>query len=232
MRRLAVDPGSARIGLSRSDEEGRVAFPLTTLHGLRGEAAVQAVAEHARSSAVGEVVVGLPLRLSGQEGMAARRARRFAAALERVLGGVPVVLWDERLTTVAATRALREAGLRAREQRQVVDQTAATLLLQSYLDARGRDAWAEATTTTTGARPGRAAGGACRRPDAPPAPEDEAGEATDVAPAAVGPLEPEPAPGMTADPDPRSAGRVPGDGPAGRRRRRRGRGPGRGGASW
>ena len=79
--------------------------------------------------------MGLPLRLSGEEGPEARRARRLAQALERK-AKLRVVLWDERLTTSAAERELRGAGLRGEKKKAVLDQVAATLLLQSYLDAQ------------------------------------------------------------------------------------------------
>ena len=83
------------------------------------------------------MVVGLPLLLSGQEGDAARGARQFAARLENRLRGVPVSLWDERLTTVEAERTLVNGDVRRHKRRQKVDALAASLILQGYLDARG-----------------------------------------------------------------------------------------------
>lgn len=135
MRVLAVDPGSRRIGLALSDEEGSIALPLETVE-RRGEAAaVRRIAEVVRERGAREIVVGLPLELDGTEGPAARRARLFAGAIEREVE-VPVVLWDERLTTVSAERALRESGVRGAKRRRVVDQVAATVLLSGYLEAR------------------------------------------------------------------------------------------------
>ncbi len=146
MRVLAVDPGSRRIGLALSDEEGAVALPLATIERAGEADAARRVAEAARERDAGAVVVGLPLEMDGTEGPAARRARRFADAVAQAVD-VPVVLWDERLTTVQAERALQEAGVRGRARRRVVDQAAATVLLQSYLDARSRrrdeDTWDE-----------------------------------------------------------------------------------------
>ena len=147
MRILGVDPGSRRIGLALSDEEGRVALPLDTISRSGEEAAARAVGDRARDEGATEIVMGLPLEMDGTEGAAAKRARRFAGAVERA-SGLSVVMWDERLTTVAAENALRTAGVRGKAARSVVDRTAAAVLLQSYLDARSRrrdegDTWEE-----------------------------------------------------------------------------------------
>lgn len=130
-RRLGVDVGSVRVGVALSDPDGLLATPLVTLPRADGSAAALAalVAEH---GAVG-VVVGLPRTLAGREGAAAEAARAFATELEQVLD-VPVELSDERLTTVVATRQLRESGRRGRRQRAVVDQVAAVGILQGWLD--------------------------------------------------------------------------------------------------
>ncbi len=130
-RRLGVDVGSVRVGVALSDPDGLIATPLVTLARADGSAAAVAalVAEH---GAVG-VVVGLPRTLAGREGPAAEAARAFAVELEQVLD-VPVELSDERLTTVVATRQLRESGRRGRRQRAVVDQVAAVGILQGWLD--------------------------------------------------------------------------------------------------
>jgi putative Holliday junction resolvase len=138
-RRLGIDVGAVRVGVALSDPDGVLATPLTTVardvavgSDLRTIAGL--VAEH---EAV-EVVVGLPRTLAGREGRAAEAAREFAEALERALD-VPVVLADERLTTVVATRQLRARGMKGRKQRAVVDQAAAVAILQGWLDAhRGR----------------------------------------------------------------------------------------------
>lgn len=135
MRVLAVDPGSRRIGLALSDEAGAVALPLQTVERRSEEAAVRRIAEVAREQGAGEIVVGLPLELDGTEGPAARRARRFAEAVRRE-AEVPVVMWDERLTTLMAERALRDTGVCGSKRRRVVDQAAATVLLSGYLEAR------------------------------------------------------------------------------------------------
>ncbi len=142
MRRLGVDPGSRRIGLSLSDEDGRIAMPHSTVERRGAADAARRVAEVVQETGAGEVVMGLPLRLDGTKGDAARRARSLGEAIAS-RSDVPVVYWDERLTTVQAERALREADVRGAARRQVVDQAAATVLLQSYLDAKTERTWSE-----------------------------------------------------------------------------------------
>lgn len=129
--RLGLDPGQARIGVSVCDSEGRLAVPLETVAAGRGmwERLCALVAEHRPL----EVVVGLPLLLSGREGAAAEAARQFAGALAGRVD-VPVRLVDERLSTVEAERSLRGAGRSARSSRPVVDQAAAAVVLQAALD--------------------------------------------------------------------------------------------------
>jgi len=136
-RILGVDPGARRIGLALDDEaSGAMALPHGVVErGMDDQAAAKKVKDALGELELSVAVVGLPLRLDGTEGTAARRARRFGVALEAALG-VPVEYWDERLTTVAAERTLREMGVRGQKQRRVVDETAAAILLQGYLDAR------------------------------------------------------------------------------------------------
>jgi len=140
-RIVGIDPGAARIGIAISDEEGVIAFPRDTVSARGGDdEAARRVCEALVEEELSLAVVGLPLRLDGTEGEAARRARAFGTALSKALG-VAVVYWDERLTTVAAERSLREMGRRGRKQREVVDQSAAALLLQGYLDAKSGGKW-------------------------------------------------------------------------------------------
>ncbi len=135
MRILGIDHGQKRVGIALSDDEGRIAHPHSTIARRDADALILAVAELVREHEVEEIVVGLPLCLDGSEGASARRARRFA---ERVQSATAknVVLWDERMTSVAAQRTLTEAGVRQKAQRGIVDRVAAALLLQSYLDAQ------------------------------------------------------------------------------------------------
>ena len=134
MRLLGVDPGARRIGLALSDPDGLIATPLSTLSAANPLLAARLVAAEAIRLQVEKIVLGLPLHLDGREGDAARRSRLMAERL-RALTALPVVLWDERLTTVAADRALREGRVRGKKRKMLVDQVAAALLLQSYLDA-------------------------------------------------------------------------------------------------
>ena len=132
-RVLGLDLGDVRIGVAISDERGRVAVPLGTVH-VGAPHDLKAIARLAAENQVTLLVVGLPLSMSGRAGPRADAARAFAQALEGVLG-LPVVLHDERLSTVEAERALRAAGARGGRVRRAADRSAATVILQSYLDA-------------------------------------------------------------------------------------------------
>lgn len=135
MRVLGIDPGARRVGVAVSDEDGMFASPHATLQ-VKSQAGVASeIGRLARELVAERIVIGLPLQLDGREGEAARRARALAALIEQH-AQLPIVLWDERLTTRAAERALREGQVRGKDQRALVDQVAAALLLQSYLDAQ------------------------------------------------------------------------------------------------
>jgi putative Holliday junction resolvase len=130
--RLGVDPGRVRIGVAVCDQDGLLAVPLDTV--ATGREQWRTLVELAVDAGAVEIVVGLPLLLSGGEGAAAEEARAFARQLaER--SGLPVRLVDERLSTVEASRSLRDAGRSARTSRAVVDQAAAVVVLQAALDA-------------------------------------------------------------------------------------------------
>lgn len=143
MRILGVDPGDRRIGLALSDDEGVIALPHRTL-AADPSAAVNAknIAEIATEQGCEMIVIGLPLRLDGSEGNAARKTHVLAKKL-RACTEVPLVLWDERLTTAQAQRALRSGNMGAKKERSVIDQAAATLLLQSYLDSKAEPRWTD-----------------------------------------------------------------------------------------
>jgi putative pre-16S rRNA nuclease len=134
-RVLALDLGQSRIGVAISDPDRRVAVPIGTIH-TGAPADVKAIVAIVREQGVAEIVVGHPISLSGRKGEAAYHAERFAQALRDFLQ-LPVVLRDERFTTVQAERQLSQAGVRGRTRREVVDQTAATIILQDYLDSLG-----------------------------------------------------------------------------------------------
>jgi putative Holliday junction resolvase len=135
VRILAIDFGRKRLGLALSDPSWTVASPLPPL-ARKGQEWWAELLELLQRSEVGEVVVGLPLNMDGTDGAAAEICRRFAQQLgERC--GLPVVLLDERLSSVAASATLREGGLSERQQRGRLDSVAASLLLQVHLQRRG-----------------------------------------------------------------------------------------------
>jgi putative Holliday junction resolvase len=135
---LAVDPGQVRTGVAATDPGQILASPVRTLAAAES---VSGVVEEATARETVAVVVGLPLSLSGDEGTAAVRARSYAGRLATALDAVvPVAVYlvDERLTTVSAAAALRSAGRDSRSARRVVDQAAATALLQGVVDAAAK----------------------------------------------------------------------------------------------
>jgi putative Holliday junction resolvase len=131
--RLAIDFGSARIGVARCDPDGLLASPLATV--ARGHGDLDKLAALAGEQGAVEVIVGLPTGLSGRPGTAAAQARSFAVALAARLAPLPVRLVDERFTTVLAHDALRQGGRGSRQRRTQVDKAAAALILQGALDA-------------------------------------------------------------------------------------------------
>lgn len=135
-RRLGVDVGTVRIGVAVSDPDGILATPVETIRRDRGGKHLRRLATLAGELGVVEVVVGLPRTLADRVSASARDALDLADALRGRIAPVPVRLADERLTTVSATRSLRAAGVRAREQRAVIDQAAAVAILQGWLDQR------------------------------------------------------------------------------------------------
>jgi putative Holliday junction resolvase len=135
-RRLGVDVGSVRIGVAASDPDGILATPVETVRRERTGRHLQRLSKLVAEYAAVEVVVGLPRTLADRTGPAAQDAIEVADLLAQRISPIPVRLADERLTTVTAQRSLREAGVRAKSQRAVVDQAAAVAILQSWLDQR------------------------------------------------------------------------------------------------
>ena len=133
MRILAIDHGTKRVGLALSDETGTIAQPLQFLPAEPAAKLLELLKTCVAERNAQEVVVGIPRNMNGTYGPAAEKARAFVAALQEVLT-VPIVMWDERLTTVQAHRVLIETGMRREKRKERVDQTAAAILLQSYLD--------------------------------------------------------------------------------------------------
>jgi putative Holliday junction resolvase len=130
---LALDFGRARIGAAITDELQLLAHPFETIPG--NKQAVSRIAEIVREKKIDHVVAGIPRQMNGQIGAAATEALQFVEKLRAILP-CPVVTWDERLTTVAAHRGLRDAGKKTRDTRSYVDQVAAQMILQNYLDWR------------------------------------------------------------------------------------------------
>jgi putative holliday junction resolvase len=135
-RRLGIDVGSVRIGVAVSDPDGILATPVETVRRDRTGKHLRRLAALAVEFEAVEVVVGLPRTLADRTGPSAQDATGLAEALAARLAPTPVRLADERLTTVSAQRSLRSAGVRAKDQRAVIDQAAAVEILQGWLDQR------------------------------------------------------------------------------------------------
>ena len=135
-RRLGVDVGTVRIGVASSDPDGILATPVETVRRDRSDKHLRRLAQLADELEAVEVVVGLPRTLADRTGPSARDAIELAEQLARRIAPTPVRLSDERLTTVSAQRSLRDAGIRAKGQRAMIDQAAAVGILQNWLDQR------------------------------------------------------------------------------------------------
>lgn len=132
---LAIDWGRATLGLAVSDELGITAQGLTSLPRVNERRDIEAIAAYVRDLGIEAIVVGLPKNMDGSLGPSAEAAQDFARLLHDGLN-IPVHLWDERLTSMAAERALVSAGMRRRSRRAVLDRVAATMILQGFLDRR------------------------------------------------------------------------------------------------
>ncbi|MCW2558300.1 MAG: yrrK [Mycobacterium sp.] len=135
-RRLGIDVGTVRIGVASSDPDGILATPVETVRRDRTDKHVRRLARLVTEMDVVEVVVGLPRTLAERTGPSAVDAIAVADALAVRIAPIPVRLADERLTTVTAQRELREAGIKAKGQRAMIDQAAAVGILQTWLDQR------------------------------------------------------------------------------------------------
>lgn len=134
-RALGIDHGDARIGLAVSDELGMLAHPLETIHLREVADPVARIAEIVARDKIGQIVLGMPRNMDGSYGSASEKVRAFAEKLKAATP-CPVKLWDERLTSVAAQRSLHEAGRTVKNSREVIDQVAAQMILQGWLDAQ------------------------------------------------------------------------------------------------
>lgn len=135
-RRIGVDVGTVRIGVATCDPDGILATPVETLRRDRSDKHLRRLRRLVEEYAAVEVIVGLPRTLADRAGTSALDAIEVADRLAERIAPVPVRLADERLTTVTAQRSLREAGVRAKGQRSIVDQAAAVAILQGWLDQR------------------------------------------------------------------------------------------------
>jgi putative Holliday junction resolvase len=133
-RTMGIDLGDKRVGVAVSDELGITAQGVATIQRAGLNALIDAIGELVREKEVTRIVVGLPLNMNGSEGPRAEGARAFATRVEEALG-IPCALWDERLTTRAAERVLIEGEVSRKKRRAVIDQLAAQLILQGFLDS-------------------------------------------------------------------------------------------------
>jgi putative Holliday junction resolvase len=139
MRILAVDHGEKRIGLAISDPTGTIANPLTVVQHVSRAVDAAQVASIAAENDAGLIVIGQSFDEDGQPNLSGRRAARFATAL-REQTNLPVELWDESFSTQAARNARLQMGVSRKQRSGHLDEIAATVILQSYLDERSRDA--------------------------------------------------------------------------------------------
>jgi putative Holliday junction resolvase len=137
MRILGLDVGTMRIGIAISDELGWTAQGITTLHRRNGEGDLREIGNIARQYGVEKIVVGLPRNMDGSLGPQAQMAIGFVQELREILD-VPIITWDERLSTIEATKMLIRADLSRKKRKRKVDMTAAIIILQSYLDSLAR----------------------------------------------------------------------------------------------
>jgi putative holliday junction resolvase len=134
-RILALDIGKRRIGIAVSDPLGFVARPVQTLHAVSLNVDVAYIAQLAKELEAELIVLGDPIHMNGDPSTMSGRARKYGSMLAEQ-SGLPVVYWDERLTTVEAQRILQDSGVQPRQQRQQIDAVAAAVILQSYLNTQ------------------------------------------------------------------------------------------------
>jgi putative Holliday junction resolvase len=133
MRWLGIDYGDSRIGLAISDELGSFAIPYRTLRcNPKTSDEIRQIVESKRITGI---LIGLPKNMDGTLGSSAAKSKEFALQLQAAFLTIKIVFWDERLTTIEAQRALHSAGKNTKQSKKVIDQVAAQILLQSYLDA-------------------------------------------------------------------------------------------------
>ncbi len=135
-RALGIDHGEARIGVAISDELGMLAHPLETIRVKEVRDSIGRIAQIVERDGVDTIVLGMPRNMDGTYGPAAVKVNAYADKLRKRIPGCTVKLWDERMTSVAAQRLLHENGRNVKQSRQVIDQVAAHLILQGWLDSQ------------------------------------------------------------------------------------------------
>lgn len=135
-RYLGIDYGQKRIGVAISDEDGQISFPLCVIRNSGIQRVIKELNRIAAERKADKIILGLPLSLDGSKGPAAKGVEQFAKQLKERIN-LPVDLWDERLSTKIAERAMIEGGLSRSRRRQSIDAATAQIILQSYLDAHG-----------------------------------------------------------------------------------------------
>jgi putative holliday junction resolvase len=135
---MGLDVGSKTIGVAASDELGLTAQPVTTVRRTNFKADLAELKRLAQERGITQLVVGLPLNMDGSEGPSAAEARKVGDAAAQATA-LPVLYWDERMTTVAAQRALLESNVSRQKRKEVIDQVAAALILQGWLDSRPQE---------------------------------------------------------------------------------------------
>lgn len=136
MRILCLDVGSKTIGIAVSDPMGWTAQGIMTIHRKEWTSDCRELEKLIQEYKVESILIGLPLRMDGTEGDQAKMVREFAEKMKKQIGEIPVVFWDERLSTVGAEKGLLEADLSRAKRKKVINQMAAVFVLQGYLDAR------------------------------------------------------------------------------------------------
>lgn len=138
-RRLCIDYGKKKLGIAISDPTGTIAQPLSVIERKTDELDIGKIHDLIEMYDIKKIVMGLPLKLSGEVGQSAMEVFQFIEKLKSVLHSVEIETWDERLSTVFAEREMIRDNVRRKKRKKVIDQLAATIILQSYLDAESRD---------------------------------------------------------------------------------------------
>ncbi|MDD6570494.1 MULTISPECIES: Holliday junction resolvase RuvX [Acidaminococcus] len=138
MRIMGLDLGTRTIGVAVSDETGFIARGVETIHRRSLEKDLARLEELVQAEEVGQFVLGYPKNMNGTIGDRARASEEFKTILEERFPSIPVVLWDERLSTVAAEKVLIEADLQRKKRKKIIDMMAAVVILQNYLDSPRR----------------------------------------------------------------------------------------------